>query len=168
MTYAAYYFSPLGRIVLMSDGTALTELDFAEGVPKASAVHTQKDLPVFGEVRRWLDVYFAGRDPGALPPLAPHGTAFQQAVWKVLRGIPYGTTTTYGGIAARIAAARGGRMSAQAVGGAVGHNEISIIVPCHRVVGTNGSLTGYAAGIDKKIKLLTLEKIDMSGLFLPD
>ena len=104
MTYAAYYFSPLGRIVLMSDGTALTELDFAEGVPKASAVHTQKDLPVFGEVCRWLDVYFAGRDPGALPPLAPHGTAFQQAVWNILRGIPYGTTTTYGGIAARIAA----------------------------------------------------------------
>ena len=157
MTYAAYYFSPLGRIVLMSDGTALTELDFAEGVPKASAVHTQKDLPVFREVCRWLDVYFAGRDPGALPPLAPHGTAFQQAVWKVLRGIPYGTTTTYGGIAARIAAARGGRMSAQAVGGAVGRNPISILIPCHRVIGTDGSLTGYAGGLDKKEYLLELE-----------
>ena len=157
MTYAAYYFSPLGRIVLMSDGTALTELDFAEGVPEASAVHTQKDLPVFREVCRWLDVYFAGRDPGALPPLAPHGTAFQQAVWKVLRGIPYGTTTTYGGIAARIAAARGGRMSAQAVGGAVGRNPISILIPCHRVIGTDGSLTGYAGGLDKKEYLLELE-----------
>ena len=157
MTYAAYYSSPLGRIVLMSDGTALTELDFAEGVPEASAVHTQKDLPVFREVCRWLDVYFAGRDPGALPPLAPHGTAFQQAVWKVLRGIPYGTTTTYGGIAARIAAARGGRMSAQAVGGAVGRNPISILIPCHRVIGTDGSLTGYAGGLDKKEYLLELE-----------
>ncbi|WP_302816269.1 methylated-DNA--[protein]-cysteine S-methyltransferase [Selenomonas flueggei] len=157
MTYAAYYFSPLGRIVLMSDGTALTELDFAEGVPKASAVHTQKDLPVFREVCRWLDVYFAGRDPGALPPLAPHGTAFQQAVWNILRGIPYGTTTTYGGIAARIAAARGGRMSAQAVGGAVGRNPISILIPCHRVIGTDGSLTGYAGGLDKKEYLLELE-----------
>ena len=159
MTYAAYYFSPLGRIVLMSDGTALTELDFAEGVPEASAVHTQKDLPVFREVCRWLDVYFAGRDPGALPPLAPHGTAFQQAVWKVLRGIPYGTTTTYGRIAARIAATRGGRMSAQAVGGAVGRNPISILIPCHRVIGTDGSLTGYAGGLDKKEYLLRLEGV---------
>ena len=159
MTYAAYYSSPLGRIVLMSDGTALTELDFAEGVPEASAVHTQKDLPVFREVCRWLDVYFTGRDPGALPPLAPHGTAFQQAVWNILRGIPYGTTTTYGGIAARIAAARGGRMSAQAVGGAVGRNPISIIIPCHRVIGADGNLTGYAGGLDKKEYLLRLEGV---------
>ena len=159
MTYAAYYSSPLGKIILMSDGTALTELDFAEGVPEASAVHTQKDLPVFREVCRWLDVYFTGRDPGALPPLAPHGTAFQQAVWKVLRGIPYGTTTTYGGIAARIAAARGGRMSAQAVGGAVGRNPISIIIPCHRVIGADGNLTGYAGGLDKKEYLLRLEGV---------
>ena len=157
MTYAAYYFSPLGKIILMSDGTALTELDFSEGVPEASAVHTQKDLPVFGEVCRWLDVYFAGRDPGALPPLAPHGTAFQQVVWKVMRGIPYGTTTTYGRIAARIAAARGGRMSAQAVGGAVGRNPISILIPCHRVIGADGNLTGYAGGLDKKEYLLELE-----------
>ena len=159
MTYAAYYFSPLGKIILMSDGTALTELDFSEGVPEASAVHTQKDLPVFREAMRWLDVYFAGRDPGALPPLAPHGTAFQQAVWKVLRGIPYGTTTTYGGIAAHIAAARGGRMSAQAVGGAVGRNPISILIPCHRVIGADGSLTGYAGGLDKKEYLLRLEGV---------
>ena len=159
MTYAAYYFSPLGRIVLMSDGTALTELDFAEGVPEASAVHTQKDLPVFREVCRWLDVYFAGRDPGALPPLAPHGTAFQQAVWKVLRRIPYGTTTTYGRSAAHIAAARGGRMSAQAVGGAVGRNPISILIPCHRVIGADSSLTGYAGGLDKKEYLLRLEGV---------
>ena len=161
MTYAAYYFSPLGRIVLMSDGTALTELDFAEGVPEVSAVHTQKDLPVFREVCRWLDVYFAGRDPGTLPPLAPHGTAFQQAVWNILCGIPYGTTTTYGRIAAHIAAARGGRMSAQAVGGAVGRNPISILIPCHRVIGADGSLTGYAGGLDKKEALLRLEGVHL-------
>ena len=159
MTYTTYYSSPLGKIILVSDGAALTELDFAEGVPAASAVRTQKDLPVFEEVSRWLDVYFAGRDPGTLPPLAPHGTAFQQAVWKILRGIPYGTTTTYGGIAAHIAAARGGRMSAQAVGGAVGRNPISILIPCHRVIGADGSLTGYAGGLDKKEALLRLEGV---------
>ena len=159
MTYTTYYSSPLGKIILVSDGTALTELDFAEGVPAASAVRTQKDLPVFEEVSRWLDVYFAGRDPGTLPPLAPHGTAFQQAVWNILRRIPYGTTTTYGRIAAHIAAARGGRMSAQAVGGAVGRNPISILIPCHRVIGADGSLTGYAGGLDKKEALLRLEGV---------
>ena len=157
MTYTTYYSSPLGKMILVSDGVALTELDFAEAVPAASAVRTQKDLPVFEEVFRWLDVYFSGRDPGTLPPLAPHGTAFQQAVWNILRRIPYGTTTTYGRIAAHIAAARGGRMSAQAVGGAVGRNPISILIPCHRVIGADGSLTGYAGGLDKKEYLLELE-----------
>ena len=161
MTYTTYYSSPLGKMILVSNGAALTELDFAEGVPAASAVRTQKDLPVFEEVSRWLDVYFAGCDPGALPPLAPHGTAFQQAVWKILRGIPYGTTTTYGGIAAHIAAARGRRMSAQAVGGAVGRNPISILIPCHRVIGADGSLTGYAGGLDKKEALLRLESVHL-------
>lgn len=159
MTYTTHYSSPLGKIILVSNGTALTELDFAEDVSAASAMRTQKDLPVFEEVSRWLDAYFAGRDPGALPPLAPHGTAFQQAVWKILRRIPYGTTTTYGRIAAHIAAARGGRMSAQAVGGAVGRNPISIIIPCHRVIGADGSLTGYAGGLDKKEYLLRLEGV---------
>lgn len=157
MTYTTYYSSPLGKMILVSDGAALTELDFAEDCLPESVEHTQKDLPVFEEVSRWLDLYFSGRDPGALPPLAPHGTAFQQAVWNILRGIPYGTTTTYGRIAAHIAAARGGRMSAQAVGGAVGHNPISILIPCHRVIGTDGSLTGYAGGLDKKEYLLELE-----------
>lgn len=159
MTYTTRYSSPLGKIILVSNGTALTELDFAEDVSAASATRTQKDLPVFEEVSRWLDVCFAGRDPGALPPLAPHGTAFQQAVWKILRRIPYGTTTTYGRIAAHIAAARGGRMSAQAVGGAVGRNPISILIPCHRVIGADGSLTGYAGGLDKKEYLLRLEGV---------
>ena len=159
MTYTTYYSSPLGKIILVSDGAALTELDFAEDGLPASGEHMQKDLPVFEEVSRWLDVYFAGRDPGAVPLLTPHGTAFQQAVWKVLRRIPYGTTTTYGRIAAHIAAARGGRMSAQAVGGAVGRNPISILIPCHRVIGTDGSLTGYAGGLDKKEALLRLEGV---------
>ena len=161
MTYTTHYSSPLGKIILVSNGTALTELDFAEDVSAASATRTQKDLPVFEEVSRWLDAYFAGRDPGALPPLAPHGTAFQQAVWKILRRIPYGTTTTYGRIAAHIAAARGGRMSAQAVGGAVGRNPISILIPCHRVIGADSSLTGYAGGLDKKEYLLRLEGVQL-------
>ena len=161
MTYTTHYSSPLGKIILVSNGTALTELDFAEDVSAASATRTQKDLPVFEEVSRWLDAYFAGRDPGALPPLAPHGTAFQQAVWKILRRIPYGTTTTYGRIAAHIAVARGGRMSAQAVGGAVGRNPISILIPCHRVIGADSSLTGYAGGLDKKEALLRLEGVQL-------
>ncbi len=101
-------------------------------------------------------------------PLHFSGTDFQKEVWKILCSIPYGQTETYGGIADRIAEKRGlPRMSAQAVGGAVGHNEISIIVPCHRVVGTNGSLTGYAGGIDRKVKLLLLERVDMKSLFIP-
>ncbi len=157
MTYAAYYFSPLGRIVLMSDGTALTELDFAEGVPEASAVHTQKDLPVFREAMRWLDLYFAGRKPDFSPALNPTGTAFQMSVWAILQTIPFGETTTYGAIAHRLEEDTGKRMSAQAVGGAVGRNPISIIIPCHRVIGADGSLTGYAGGLDKKEYLLALE-----------
>ena len=157
MTYAAYYFSPLGRIVLMSDGTALTELDFAEGVPESSAVHTQKDLPVFREAMRWLDLYFAGRKPDFSPALNPTGTAFQMSVWAILQTIPFGETTTYGAIAHRLEEDTGKRMSAQAVGGAVGRNPISIIIPCHRVIGADGSLTGYAGGLDKKEYLLALE-----------
>ena len=157
MTYAAYYSSPLGRIVLMSDGTALTELDFAEGVPESSAVHTQKDLPVFREAMRWLDLYFAGRKPDFSPALNPTGTAFQMSVWAILQTIPFGETTTYGAIAHRLEEDTGKRMSAQAVGGAVGRNPISIIIPCHRVIGADGSLTGYAGGLDKKEYLLALE-----------
>lgn len=157
MTYAAYYFSPLGRIVLMSDGTALTELDFAEGVPEVSAVHTQKDLPVFREAMRWLDLYFAGRKPDFSPALNPTGTAFQMSVWAILQTIPFGETTTYGAITHRLEEDTGKRMSAQAVGGAVGRNPISIIIPCHRVIGADGSLTGYAGGLDKKEYLLALE-----------
>ncbi|WP_311643094.1 methylated-DNA--[protein]-cysteine S-methyltransferase [Selenomonas noxia] len=160
MLYTSHYTSPLGGMTLVSDGTALVGLYFdgqkyaAEGL---DATRTQKNLPVFEEVRRWLDVYFSGRKPDFTPPIAPAGTAFQQSVWEILRTIPYGETTTYGAIARRIEQNTGCRMSAQAVGGAVGRNPISILIPCHRVVGTNGSLTGYAGGIDKKERLLQWE-----------
>ena len=160
MLYTSHYASPLGGMTLVSDGTALVGLYFdgqkyaAEGL---DATHTQKNLPIFKEVRRWLDVYFSGRKPDFTPPIAPAGTAFQQSVWEILRTIPYGETTTYGAIARRIEQNTGCRMSAQAVGGAVGRNPISILIPCHRVVGTNGSLTGYAGGIDKKERLLQWE-----------
>lgn len=160
MLYTSHYASPLGGMTLVSDGTALVGLYFdgqkyaAEGL---DATHTQKNLPVFEEARRWLDVYFSGRKPDFTPPTAPAGTAFQQSVWEILRTIPYGETTTYGAIARRIEQNTGCRMSAQAVGGAVGRNPISILIPCHRVVGTNGSLTGYAGGIDKKERLLRWE-----------
>ena len=128
----------------------------------------EKNLAVFDQTRRWLDLYFSGREPGFTPALNPLGSAFRRAVWEILLKIPYGKTTTYGQIACEIAAARGlAKMSAQAVGGAVGHNEISIIIPCHRVIGAHGNLTGYAGGIDRKIKLLKLEGVDMRGFFTP-
>lgn len=155
MIYTAQYDSPLGKMLLTSDGTALTALDFADTGDGIRG--TQKDLPVFEETFRWLNLYFSGKVPDCMPPLAPKGTAFQHAVWDILRTIPYGQTTTYGRIAAQIAAARGGRMSAQAVGGAVGRNPISILIPCHRVIGADGSLTGYAGGLDKKEYLLRTE-----------
>ena len=128
----------------------------------------EKNLAVFDQTKRWLDLYFSGREPGFTPALNPVGSAFRRAVWEILLKIPYGKTTTYGQIAREIGAARGlAKMSAQAVGGAVGHNEISIIIPCHRVIGAHGNLTGYAGGIDRKIKLLQLEGVDMRGLFTP-
>ena len=133
-----------------------------------SGYFKEKNLAVFDQTRRWLDLYFSGREPGFTPALNPAGSAFRRAVWEILLKIPYGKTTTYGQIARKIAAARGlAKMSAQAVGGAVGHNEISIIIPCHRVIGAHGSLTGYAGGIDRKIKLLQLEGVDMRELFTP-
>ena len=118
------------------------------------------------ETKRWLDIYFAGREPDFLPPLHLAGSPFRQEVWALLRQIPYGETTTYRALAEAVARKRGlRRMSAQAVGGAVGHNPSSIIVPCHRVVGSDGSLTGYAGGIDKKMRLLTLENAEAANLY---
>ena len=172
MKYIHHYNSPLGGITLASDGEALTGLwfdgqkYFGAGLEKD---HTEKDLPVFAEADRWLDLYFAGSEPDFTPPLNMKTTPFRKAVWEILLTIPFGQTMTYGEIADRIAAKMGlKQMSAQAVGGAVGHNAISIIIPCHRVVGANGSLTGYAGGIDKKLKLLSIEHADLSSFFVPD
>lgn len=156
---------------MASDGTALTGLwfdgqkYFAEGLAETA---TAKSLPVFNETVRWLDIYFAGRRPDFTPPLNLEGTTFRKEVWQLLLQIPYGQTTTYGKLAAQLAAHNDlKRMSAQAVGGAVGHNPISIIVPCHRVVGTGGSLTGYAGGLAKKLALLKLEGIDTAKFTMP-
>ena len=171
MDYIHHYISPLGGITLASDGTALTGLWF-DGqkyfAAHLSSDHEEKALPVFEQTEHWLDIYFTGKAPDFTPPLQMRATPFRKAVWDILLTIPYGQTMTYGEIADRIAKQKGlSRMSAQAVGGAVGHNLISLIIPCHRVVGSNGSLTGYAGGIDRKMKLLSLENTDMSALFIP-
>ena len=164
MTYTKRYMSPVGEILLAADDAGLTGLwfegskYFAAELPKA---HIEQDTPVLLETIQWLDVYFTGKEPDFTPPLHLIGSDFRQAVWNILLSIPYGRTMTYGQIAKQLAKNTWiDKMSAQAVGGAVGHNPISIIVPCHRVVGTNGSLTGYAGGLDKKIALLKLEKTD--------
>lgn len=165
MIYSYVYNSVLGNITLASDGNALTGLWF-DGQKYFGATlpqeHKPARLPVFEDTARWLDVYFSGKIPDFTPPISFAASPFRREVWQILLSIPYGKTMTYGEIAGRM-----GVMSAQAVGGAVGHNPISIIIPCHRVVGTNGSLTGYAGGIDRKTKLLELEGADMEGLFVP-
>lgn len=172
MQYVNHYRTPLGEILLAADQEGLTGLWFAGQKYYAHNLdpeHEEKDLPVFGQARAWLESYFAGRKPDFMPPVHMIGTPFQVAVWEILRRIPYGKTTTYREIAREIAADRGlPGMSAQAVGGAVARNRISIFIPCHRVVGANGSLTGYAGGLDRKVKLLTLEKVDMGNFFMPD
>lgn len=172
MQYLTHYQSPLGPITLAGDGTALTALWFDgqkydRDILEADAVE-KADLPVFENTRRWLDIYFRGEDPGFTPLLKLNGSDFHKTVAAIMLEIPFGSTATYGAIAAE-AAKRLGRehMSAQAVGGAVGRNSISVIIPCHRVVGSGGSLTGYAGGIDRKVKLLTLEGVDMTGFFVP-
>ena len=171
MTFIQPYDSPLGDILLAADETGLTglwfegEKYFANNLPQK---HIRQETPILSETKRWLDIYFTGKEPDFMPPLHPIGSGFRQAVWKLLLDIPYGQTTTYGQLARCLAVQMGrDHMSAQAVGGAVGHNEISIIIPCHRVVGSSGSLTGYAGGIDKKVKLLELERTDMRGFFIP-
>ena len=171
MTYIQHYDSPPGGILLAADEIGLTGLWF-EGqkyfARDLSDERTEQETPVLVEAKRWLDSYFTGKEPDFTPPLHPTGSEFRKAVWEILLQIPYGQTTTYGEIARQLAEKHGlARMSAQAVGGAVGHNKISIIIPCHRVVGTNGSLTGYAGGIHKKEQLLELERADMSRFFLP-
>ena len=158
MDYVWHYASPLGGIMLASDGQALTGLWF-EGQKYFAAgldgEHEEKALPVFDETARWLDAYFGGREPGFTPPLRPRGTAFQRAVWEQLLTVPCGGTLSYGQLAARLGLPRA---AARAVGGAVGRNPVSLIIPCHRVVGADGSLTGYAGGLERKRRLLALER----------
>ena len=160
MTFTRHYASPLGGILLAADEQGLTGLwfdgakYFAANLPEE---YEEKSTPILDEAARWLDIYFVGRQPNFTPPLHLVGSDFRQRVWKRLLDIPYGQTATYGALL-------GKGMSAQAVGGAVGHNPISIIVPCHRVVGANGSLTGYAGGIEKKRRLLALEGVDTTRI----
>ena len=158
MSYFYYYKSPLGRIILTSDGKYLTGLDFVK--PSALNKNKQsKPLPIFKQTCHWLDIYFRGKEPKFTPPLKMQATPFRKQVWEILLKIPYGHTKTYGEIAREIARKNGlKKMSAQAVGGAVGNNPVALIIPCHRVIGTKGALTGYGAGLDKKIFLLKLEK----------
>ena len=155
-SFVAHYDSPLGSMTMASNGVALTALWFdgtrwdARTTDKTSVTTS---LPVFEETRRWLDLYFTGEKPDFVPLLAPKGTPFRMRVWDILLTIPYGETMSYGVIARRISPT----MSAQAIGGAVGHNPIGIIIPCHRVIGADGSLTGYGSGLDRKRWLLELE-----------
>ena len=161
MKYQFHYHSPLGPVTMESDGTALTGLWFDGqkhfGAGKRNDVEIKK-LPLFQQTQRWLDTYFQGHNPGVLPPLAPNGTDFQKEVWALLNTIPYGQTASYKEIGAKLAQKQGRpSMSAQAIGGAVGHNPISLLIPCHRVIGADGSLTGYAGGLERKRALLMLE-----------
>ena len=158
------YQSPIGVITLVSDGDSLTELQLtkshgAETESKKTNFQDQpntQDLPTFIATRRWLDLYFNGTKPDFIPPLKPQGSPFQQKVWLELLAIPYGQTTTYGAIAQRLNC-----RSAQAVGQAIHRNPIAIIIPCHRVIGSDGSLTGYASGLDIKQQLLTIENTQL-------
>ena len=165
MQYISHYRSPIGEILLAGDSLGLTGLWFQGQKYYALQLdqnHQEKEIPVFDQVKKWLTIYFSGQKPDFRVPLHFIGTEFQKQVWEILCTIPYGGTMTYGEIAKELAERRGlKQMSAQAVGGAVGYNGISILVPCHRVIGSNGSLTGYAGGLDKKRALLKLEGVIM-------
>ena len=170
MTYLMKLPSPVGLLHLASDGERIVGL-WIEGQKYFAATIKeetveQPELPVFRQAKDWLEAYFAKTPLPALPPLAPKGSEFRQKVWEQLLAIPYGKTVTYGDIAKSLKA-NGVSAAAQAVGGAVGHNPISILIPCHRVVGSSGSLTGYAGGVHIKKALLELEETDMTGMFVP-
>ena len=171
MDYTYHYNSPLGGITLAGDGKNLIGLWFDNQKYFADTLSEDaptKNLPVFDETTRWLDIYFSGKAPDFTPPLSMRTTPFRKEVWEIMLSIPFGQAMTYGQIAEQLAKKHGlPSMSAQAVGGAVGHNSISLIIPCHRVVGTNGNLTGSAGGIDQKIQLLKLENVNMSNFFVP-
>lgn len=167
MNYAAKIQTPMGNVLLASDGKNLIGLWFAGqkyyGESMDSSIEYKDGLPVFIQTKKWLERYFAGEMPAASElPLAPAGSEFRKSVWTMLCHIPYGQTRTYGDIAAQVTMQREKKTSARAVGGAVGHNPISIIIPCHRVMGANGSLTGYAGGIERKQQLLAAEGVDLT------
>lgn len=172
MIYTNSYASPLGEMVIACDDAAVTGLWFREQrlfrnpLPQKSE---ERQHPLLEDTKHWLDIYFSGREPDFLPPLRYDATPFRKQICDIMLRIPYGKTITYGEIAARAARELGlTRMSAQAVGGAVGHNPIPILIPCHRVVGKNGSLTGYGCGIERKVRLLELEKTDITKFFVPE
>ena len=162
--YTYHYDSPIGGITLASNGEELTGLWFDGQKYFGSTLDSKNEdsdvlCGIFHETAHWLDIYFAGNEPDFIPPIKLIGSEFRKEVWEILQEIPYGKTITYGDIASKIATKRNiERMSAQAVGGAIGHNPIGIIVPCHRVIGTDGNLTGYAGGIERKEALLKLER----------
>lgn len=170
----AEYLSPIGKLTLAcNESGELVGLwiegqkYFMDSIPLKSL--SRRETPVLERARDWLDRYFAGARPKPSElPLAPAGSAFRREVWRLLCEIPYGEVVTYGELAKKIAARRGAdHMSAQAVGGAVGHNPVSVVIPCHRVVGSDGSLTGYAGGLKRKNALLTHERVQIDGLFVP-
>lgn len=173
MYYKTYYDSPLGKILLVSDEQNLTGL-WIDGQKYyldsfSQELKQKNEIEILEKAKNWLDRYFKGEKPSINElQLAPIGNEFRQTVWKILCEIPYGKTMTYGEIAKKMAQIMNKKsMSAQAVGNAVGHNPISIIIPCHRVIGANGNLTGYAGGIEKKIQLLKLEQVNMDKMFIP-
>jgi len=173
MYYSTTYLSPVGKITLASDEDNLIGLwnegQKYHGDTIFKNMIEKNNIPILESTKKWLDSYFAGEKPAISQlQIAPIGSEFRQQVWNILCELPYGTVITYGDIAKKVAAKLNKKsMSSQAVGGAVGHNPISIVIPCHRVIGSNGSLTGYAGGIQIKIKLLKLEGIDMSGFSIP-
>lgn len=166
MQFTTAYDSPLGKILLAADDIGLCGVWF-EGqkffARTLSNHHEEKKLPIFDETKRWLDIYFSGNEPKFFPKLHLIGTPFQMIVWNFLRQIPYGEVVTYGDLAKKFQKNFHKNMAAQAIGSAVGHNPISILIPCHRVLGKNKKLVGYAGGIDKKIKLLSLEGIEIKN-----
>ncbi|MCM1320553.1 MAG: methylated-DNA--[protein]-cysteine S-methyltransferase [Bacteroides sp.] len=172
MHYISRCESPVGGITLAANGSELTGLwfdgqkYFADNLP---AQYEEKDLPIFDQTRKWLGIYFSGKAPDFTPPLCFGGISpFRKRVWEIMLAIPFGQTSTYGKIAKQIETETGRKASAQAVGGAVGHNSILLVIPCHRVVGTNGSFTGYAGGIKRKIQLLKMEGADISKFTVPE
>ena len=172
MHYLNHYESPLGAMTMASDGEHLTGLWFDGQKYDRSTIDGNAELkphlPVFTQTAQWLDAYFEGTDPGFTPPISVKGSDFKKMVSSIMLSIPFGATSTYARIAAEVAR-RTGRthMSAQAVGGAVGRNPIVLIVPCHRVLASDGSLRGYAGGVDRKERLLQMEGVNMSGLSTP-